>query len=170
LDGSTVLMRGLLLALVTVVSTAPPAKPTWPSTFFVNFQEYFLGGGGKAYAGGYALDVDYVDNATGIKGAQIIYRGPTMDESCNAVNPGQACVTLAVAGQRYLMFEDGSPICCRCCSWKVRISALLVYKMEARRLINCKYCFLVYFIEWLRTTDAKVDGKRHVHWEQDRAR
>ena len=111
----------LLLALVLPVCTVakgPPNKPTWPSKFFVNFQEFYSDGGGDNHEGGYALDANYVDNKTGIKGAQVIYRGITEDEACNAVNPGTSCVTLAVAGQRYLLFEDGTPTCCRCCSWK----------------------------------------------------
>lgn len=41
-----------------------------------------------------------------------------LDASCNAVNPGPKCNTISVGGQRYLSFEDGSPLCCRCCSWE----------------------------------------------------
>ena len=105
------------LASLTSLTPPPPARPTWPATFFVNFEEFWSGGGGDGREAGYALDMTYVDPATGIKGAQAVLRGPSEDFSCNAVNPGSKCVTLAVGGQRYLSFEDGPVTCCRCCSW-----------------------------------------------------
>jgi hypothetical protein len=107
------------IIFVGVLATGPPDKPTWPTNFFCQFEEYFKGGGGQSNPGAFVLDLDYIDNATGIKGAQAILRNDgTADESCNAVNPGPKCVTLAVGGQRYLSFESGAPLCCRCCSWK----------------------------------------------------
>ena len=99
------------------VARAPPAKPAWPPTFFVNAEEFFSGGGGAGTEAGYAYDSTYVDKATGIVGAEAILRGVSMDPSCEAVNPGNACATLSVAGHRYLTFADGLPGCCRCCSW-----------------------------------------------------
>ena len=118
---NALIFQSLLLQVVIPLSSStpltPPSKPTWPSSFAVNFQESFSDGTGASYEGLYALDMNYVDKATGIQGAEVILRGPTPEYSCNAVNPGTKCVTLAVGGQRYLQFEDGSPICCRCCSW-----------------------------------------------------
>ena len=32
-------------------SAAPPAKPTWPSTFFAQFQEFHAGGNGQGSEG-----------------------------------------------------------------------------------------------------------------------
>ena len=53
--------------------------------------------------GAFALDLTWVDNATGIKGAQIILRNDGSKEyTCNAVNPGPKCNTLSVAGHRYV--------------------------------------------------------------------
>ena len=61
-------------------------------------------------SGAYALDANYVDNATNIRGGEFIARGgTTLDPSCSAVNPGSACDTIVVAGQRYLSFEDDIP-------------------------------------------------------------
>jgi hypothetical protein len=107
----------LLMLATSVQGKAPPAKPTWPSTFFVNFEEFFAGGDGQSYHGAFVLDMDFVDKATGIKGAEAVDRGPSKDSTCEAINPGQSCITVSVGGQRYLNFDDGSPICCRCCSW-----------------------------------------------------
>jgi len=84
----------------------------------VNFEEFWPDGGGDSKEAAYALDMTYVDPATGIVGAQAVLRGDTEDFSCSAVNPGNKCVTLAVGGQRYLLFDDGPTTCCRCCSWE----------------------------------------------------
>ena len=108
----------LLLCLIQESqSKTPPSKPIWPSTFSVNFMEAFKNGQGATFEGLFATDLNYIDNKTGIKGAEVILRGTTPEYTCAAVNPGTACVTLAVAGQRYLQFETGTPTCCRCCSW-----------------------------------------------------
>jgi hypothetical protein len=111
-------------AVVAAVAVAePPTKPTWPALFSVRFQEFWAGGDGKNSEAFYLLDADYVDNATSKKGAQYVARsGSTLDSSCHAVNPGNACDTIVVAGQRYLSFDDAIPgtrtTCCRCCSWE----------------------------------------------------
>ena len=117
-------MRAHLVLLVASVGAlapvpAPPAKPTWPSSFWANFVEFYRGGEGQAFDGAFALDLEHVDQATGIKGAQTILRNDgSLDPTCHAVNPGPKCVQISVGGQRYLSFESGSPLCCRCCSWE----------------------------------------------------
>ena len=107
----------LLCVMLAANGLAAPARPSWPPSFSAHFEEFFSNGNGTAHHGLFALDVAYIDNATGIAGAQAIYRDSSPDETCHAVNPQGHCIQLSVGGQRYLLFEEGTPQCCRCCSW-----------------------------------------------------
>eukprot|EP01047_Picozoa_sp_COSAG01_P017429 COSAG01_NODE_923_length_12710_cov_68.328919_3_plen_220_part_00 len=102
---------------VDTLCRMPSVAPlVWPHTFAANGTENFPPHNATGLPFSFAYDLTYVDAATGIKGAQRIYRAAgTLDETCKAVRPGEACTQLAVAGQRYMIF---SGYCCRCCSWE----------------------------------------------------
>jgi hypothetical protein len=92
--------------------------PHWPSSFFANFTETFsVAQKSAVHHGWFALDLNY--SSGGFVGAEAIYRvdGQTAIGICKDFHKDTACIELAVAGQRYIVFPEIQE-CCRCCSWK----------------------------------------------------